>query len=329
MKIAFFSTKSYDKEFFEKYNQTNTLTFYEVPLNESSVRLAEGFDAICVFVNDKVDASIIKILTQLGVKLIALRCAGFNNVDLEATKKANISVVRVPAYSPHAVAEHAVALIMTLNRKTHKAYNRVREGNFSLEKLIGFDLYQKTIGVIGTGKIGEAFARIMLGFGCKVIAYDIFQNQNLVNLGVEYGSLDEVLAESDIISLHCPLTEKTHHLIDNQAISKVKDGMMLINTSRGALIDTPAVVEALKTKKIGYLGLDVYEQEENIFFKDHSEEILVDDTLARLMSFPNVLITSHQGFLTEEALTQIAIITLNNITAFEQGQKSGNEIEIN
>lgn len=326
MKVAFFSTKSYDKEFFEKYNQTNTLTFYEVPLNESSVRLAEGFDAICVFVNDKVNANIINQLAQLGVKLIALRCAGFNNVDLEAAKKANISVVRVPAYSPHAVAEHAVALIMTLNRKTHKAYNRVREGNFSLEKLIGFDLYQKTIGVIGTGKIGEAFARIMLGFGCKVIAYDVFQNQSLVNLGVKYSTLDEVLAESDIISLHCPLTEKTHHLIDNQAISKVKTGVMLINTSRGALIDTPAVVEALKTKKIGYLGLDVYEQEENIFFKDHSEEILVDDTLARLMSFPNVLITSHQGFLTEEALTQIAIITLNNITAFEQGQKSGNEV---
>lgn len=202
----------------------------------------------------------------------------------------------------------------------------MREGNFSLEKLIGFDLYQKTIGVIGTGKIGEAFARIMLGFGCKVIAYDVFQNQNLVDLGVKYDTLDEILAESDIISLHCPLTEKTHHLINNQAINKIKTGVMLINTSRGALIDTPAVVEALKNKKIGYLGLDVYEQEENIFFKDHSEEILVDDTLARLMSFPNVLITSHQGFLTEEALTQIAIITLNNITAFEQGQKSGNEV---
>ena len=326
MKIAFFSSKSYDNEFFEKHNQTNELTFYEVSLNEASVRLAEGFDAICVFVNDKVDASIIKKLAQLGIKLIALRCAGFNNVDLEAAKKENMTIVRVPAYSPHAVAEHAVALIMTLNRKTHKAYNRVKEGNFSLEKLIGFDLFQKTIGVIGTGKIGEAFARIMLGFGCKVIAYDIFQSPNLINLGVHYVSLDELLAQADVISLHCPLTEKTHHLIDNQAINKMKIGVMLINTSRGALIDTPAVVQALKNKKIGHLGLDVYEQEGNIFFKDHSEEILVDDTLARLMSFPNVLITSHQGFLTEEALTQIAVITLNNITAFEQGKKTGNEV---
>ena len=328
MKIAFFSTKPYDKEFFEKYNQTNELTFYEVSLNESSVKLAEGFDAICIFVNDKVNVSIIEKLAQAGIKLIALRSAGFNNVDLDAAKKANITVVRVPAYSPHAVAEHAVALIMTLNRKTHKAYNRVREGNFSLEKLIGFDLFQKTVGIIGTGKIGEAFARIMLGFGCKVIAYDITQNQILIDSGIKYCSFDEVIQQADIISLHCPLTEKTLHLIDKQAISKMKNGIMLINTSRGALIDTPAVVEALKTKKLGYLGLDVYEQEANIFFNDLSEEILVDDTLARLMSFPNVLITSHQGFLTEEALTQISVITFNNITAFEQRKKSGNEVFI-
>lgn len=326
MKIAFFSTKPYDKEFFEKHNQTNELTFYDVSLNESSVRLAEGFDGICVFVNDKVNASIIEKLGKLGVKIIALRCAGFNNVDLTAAKKANIGIVRVPAYSPHAVAEHAVALIMTLNRKTHKAYNRVREGNFSLEKLIGFDLFHKTVGVIGTGKIGEAFALIMLGFGCKVLAYDIVQNQILTENGIKYCSFEDLLAQSDIISLHCPLTEKTLHLIDNQAIEKMKMGVMFINTSRGALIDTQAVVEALKSKKLGYLGLDVYEQEANIFFNDLSEEILVDDTLARLMSFPNVLITSHQGFLTEEALTQIAIITLDNITAFEQGKKSGNEV---
>lgn len=326
MKIAFFSTKPYDKDFFEKHNQNHELTFYDVALSETSVRLAEGFDGICVFVNDKVNASIIEKLAKLGIKLIALRCAGFNNVDLEAAKNANIRVVRVPAYSPHAVAEHAVALIMTLNRKTHKAYNRVREGNFSLEKLSGFDLYQKTVGVIGTGKIGEAFARIMQGFGCKVMAYDVFPNQGLIDSGVKYASLDEVLQQSDIISLHCPLTDKTLHLINETSISKMKTGAMLINTSRGALIDTQAVVEGLKSKKIGYLGLDVYEQESNIFFNDLSEEILVDDTLARLMTFPNVLITSHQGFLTEEALTQIAVITLNNITAFEQGQKSGNEI---
>lgn len=326
MKIAFFSTKPYDKDYFEKQNKDHKLTFFEVSLNESSVKLAEGFDAICVFVNDKVNAAIIDKLANFGIKLIALRCAGFNNINLEATKNANISVVRVPAYSPHAVAEHAVALILTLNRKTHKAYNRVREGNFSLEKLIGFDLYQKTVGVIGTGKIGEAFVRIMLGFGCKVLAFDISENQELINAGVKYCSLNDIFEQSDIISLHCPLNEKTIHLIDNQVIAKMKTGAMLINTSRGALIDTQAVVNALKSKKLGYLGLDVYEQEANIFFNDLSEEILVDDTLARLMSFPNVLITSHQGFLTEEALTQIAVITLNNITAFEQGNKSGNEV---
>lgn len=328
MKIAFFSTKPYDKDFFEKHNQKHKLTFYEVALSETSVRLAEGHDAICAFVNDKVNASIIEKLSQLGIKLIALRCAGFNNVDLEAAKKANINVVRVPAYSPHAVAEHAVALIMTLNRKTHKAYNRVREGNFSLEKLIGFDLYQKTVGVIGTGKIGEAFARIMLGFGCKVLAYDVFPNQNLMNSGVKYASLDEVLRQSDIVSLHCPLTDKTLHLINETSLTKMKTGVMLINTSRGALVDTQAVIEGLKSRKIGYLGLDVYEQESNIFFNDLSEEILVDDTLARLMTFPNVLITSHQGFLTEEALTQIALVTLNNVSLFEEGQKSGNEVEV-
>jgi D-lactate dehydrogenase len=326
MKTAFFSTKPYDKAYFEEHNETHSLTFFEVSLNESSVKLAEGFDAICVFVNDKVNAAVIEKLADFGIKLIALRCAGFNNIDLIATKKANMSVVRVPAYSPHAVAEHAVALILTLNRKTHKAYNRVREGNFSLEKLIGFDLFQKTVGVIGTGKIGEAFARIMLGFGCNVLAYDIFENQELSTIGVKYCSLNEVFEQSDVISLHCPLTEKTRHLVDNQAIAKMKIGSMLINTSRGALIDTPAVINALKSKKLGYLGLDVYEQEANIFFNDLSEEILVDDLLARLMSFPNVLITSHQGFLTEEALTQIAVVTLNNITAFEQGKKSGNEV---
>lgn len=326
MKTALFSTKPYDKEYFEKQNKDHKLTFFEVSLNESSVKLAQGFDAICVFVNDKVNAAVIDKLADFGIKLIALRCAGFNNIDLIATKKANMSVVRVPAYSPHAVAEHAVALILTLNRKTHKAYNRVREGNFSLEKLIGFDLFQKTVGVIGTGKIGEAFARIMLGFGCNVLAYDIFENQELSTIGVKYCSLNEVFEQSDVISLHCPLTEKTRHLVDNQAIAKMKIGSMLINTSRGALIDTPAVINALKSKKLGYLGLDVYEQEANIFFNDLSEEILVDDLLARLMSFPNVLITSHQGFLTEEALTQIAVVTLNNITAFEQGKKSGNEV---
>ncbi|RYE30236.1 MAG: 2-hydroxyacid dehydrogenase [Sphingobacteriales bacterium] len=327
MKIIFFSTKPYDREFFEKYNQAHQIEFYEVALNEQSVRLAEGADVICVFVNDRLNASIITSLQKAGVKLIALRCAGFNNVDLAAAKNANIKVVRVPAYSPYAVAEHALALIMTLNRKTHKAYNRVRDGNFSLEKLTGFDLHQKTVGVIGTGKIGGIFARIMMGLSCKVLAYDKYPDDTLAAAGINYVSFEELLAKADIISLHCPLTESTKHMIDAAALSHVKKGVMLINTSRGALIDTQAVVEALKNKTIGYLGIDVYEQEENIFFNDLSEEILQDDTLARLLTFPNVLITSHQGFLTEEALTQIAIVTLQNISDFEHQILLINEVK--
>lgn len=326
-KIAFFSTKPYDKEFFEKYNQGHQIDFYEVALNEQSSRLAEGCDVVCAFVNDKLNAGVIGSLEKSGVKLIALRCAGFNNVNLAAAEQANIKVVRVPAYSPYAVAEHALALIMTLNRKTHKAYNRVREGNFSLEKLTGFDLYQKTVGVIGTGKIGGIFARIMLGLGCRVLAYDTYHDEHLMAIGVSYVNLDELLNASDIVSLHCPLTEETRHLINTEALDQMKKGVMLINTSRGGLIDTQAVVEALKNKTVGYLGIDVYEQEENVFFNDLSEEILQDDTLARLMTFPNVLITSHQGFLTEEALTQIAITTLQNISDFEHQRELTNEVK--
>ena len=327
MKIAFFSTKPYDREFFEKYNEVHELHFYEVALNEQSVRLAEGANVICVFVNDKLNVSVIDSLQKSGVQLIALRCAGFNNVDLTAAKEADIKVVRVPAYSPYAVAEHALALIMTLNRKTHKAYNRVREGNFSLEKLTGFDLYHKTVGVIGTGKIGGVFAVIMLGLGCKVIAYDKFPDEHLMAAGISYVSFEDLLIKADIVSLHCPLTEDTRHLINTDALALMKKGVMLINTSRGALIDTQAVVEALKNQTVGYLGIDVYEQEENIFFNDLSEQILQDDTLARLMTFPNVLITSHQGFLTEEALTQIAITTLQNISDFEQKVTLINEVK--
>lgn len=327
MKITFFSTKPYDREFFERYNQIHQINFYEVALNEQSVRLAEGADIICAFVNDKLNAQIIDSLKKYGVQLIALRCAGFNNVDLMAAKKAGIKVVRVPAYSPYAVAEHALALIMTLNRKTHKAYNRVREGNFSLEGLTGFDLHNKTVGIVGTGKIGGVFAKIMSGLGCKVLAYDKFPNEDLGKAGVNYVSFEDILAQSDILSLHCPLTGSTRHLINAEALAQMKKGVMLINTSRGALIDTQAVVEALKNKRIGYLGLDVYEQEENIFFNDLSVEILQDDVLARLMTFPNVLITSHQGFLTEEALTQIAITTLQNIRDFEQNLPLKNEVK--
>lgn len=327
MKITFFSTKPYDKEFFERYNQAHQINFYEESLNEQSVRLAEGTDVVCAFVNDKLNAQIIGSLQKYGVRLIALRCAGFNNVDLAAAKKANIKVVRVPAYSPYAVAEHALALIMTLNRKTHKAYNRVREGNFSLDGLTGFDLYHKTVGIVGTGKIGGVFAKIMLGLGCKVLAYDKFPDETLSKTGVTYVSFEELLVQSDILSLHCPLTESTKHLINAKTLAQMKKGVMLINTSRGALIDTQAVVDALKNKIVGYLGLDVYEQEENIFFNNLSVEILQDDILARLMTFPNVLITSHQGFLTEEALTKIAITTLQNISDFEHNVLLINEVK--
>jgi D-lactate dehydrogenase len=319
MKIAFFSTKSYDREFFNHYVSTHEIIYFEARLGSQTVNLTAGCDAVCVFVNDRLNANIIGELKKNGVKLIALRCAGFNNVDLEAARANDIKVVRVPAYSPHAVAEHAVALILTLNRKTHKAYNRVREGNFSLERLTGFDLYGKTVGVIGTGKIGQAFCDIMLGFGCTVLAFDLMQDKELAAKGVEYLPLIDVLQHSDIISMHCPLNEQTKHIISKQTIDMMKEGVMLINTSRGGLINTADIIESLKTGKIGYLGLDVYEQEEKLFFKDLSENVIQDDMILRLISFPNVLITSHQGFFTEEALTQIAQTTLGNIDAFEAG----------
>jgi D-lactate dehydrogenase len=332
MKIAFFSTKSYDREYFEKANldKKHELSFFESSLKESSVKLAEGHDAVCVFVNDKLNASVIQALNNFGVKLVTLRCAGFNNVDIQECARNGIIVLRVPAYSPHAVAEHAVALILTLNRKTHKAYNRVREGNFSLERLIGFDLYGKTVGVIGTGKIGAIFAKLMLGFGCKVMAFDKFPNDELKTLGIEYSNLDALFKNSDIISLHCPLTPETNHLINKNNISIMKQGVMLINTSRGKLVDTNDAIEALKTGQIGYLGIDVYEQEEKLFFKDLSEIIITDDRIARLMSFPNVLVTAHQAFFTDNALSQIASTTLQNIEGFMIGSwAKENEVTIN
>jgi D-lactate dehydrogenase len=317
MVISFFSTQSYDKEFFNRFNSRHELHYFDTSLNEDTAKLAKGSQAVCVFVNDKITEGVVKQLAKNGVTLIALRCAGFNNVNIAAAKAHRLTVVRVPAYSPHAVAEHAVALILTLNRKTHKAYNRVREGNFSLERLTGFDLYGKTVGVIGTGKIGETFCRIMQGFGCKVVAFDVIENKGLITEGVSFLPLTEVLAQSDIISLHCPLNEQTHHLINVQTLSLMKRGVMLINTGRGALIDTPAVIIALKSGQVGYLGIDVYEQEEKLFFRDFSESIIQDDVIMRLMSFPNVLITAHQAFFTEEALSQIATITLQNVSDFE------------
>ncbi len=328
MKVAFFSTKSYDKEYFDRVNSNghHQFTYFDAALNPATAALAKGHTAICLFVNDKADKETIEQLSANKIKLIALRCAGFNNVDLEAAAKKNIKVVRVPAYSPEAVAEHAVALILTLNRKTHKAYNRIREGNFSLEKLIGYNLHGKTVGVIGTGKIGQAFCRIMLGFGCKILAYDKFPSEEMEKAGVLYQQLNEVLSQSDIISLHCPLLPETHHLINKKAFEKMKKGVMLINTSRGAVIDTADAIEALKNEQLGYFGIDVYEQEEKLFFRDLSEEIIADDMISRLISFPNVLITSHQGFLTKEALEQIAMVTLENISDFEKDKNLQNEI---
>lgn len=326
MKIAFFSAKSYDKEFFDRFRDNNEIVYWEVSLNEQTLALAKGCNAICVFVNDSLNAKVLQQLHELGIKLIALRCAGFNNVDLETAHKLQIPVVRVPAYSPHAVAEHAVALILTLNRKTHKAYNRIREGNFSIETLTGFDLFGKTIGVVGTGKIGQAFSEIMLGFGCTVLAFDIIANKQLEAKGVEYLPLIDVLERADIVSLHCPLTELTHHLINSDTLAMMKKGSMLINTSRGALVDAKAAVDALKSGHLAYLGIDVYEQEEKLFFNDLSGEVIQDDIIMRLISFPNVLITAHQGFFTEEALTQIATITFQNIAAFENGNELLNKL---
>lgn len=330
MKVAVFSTKSYDRAFLDRANETarHDVTYFDTPLNTATANLSHGYEAVCVFVHDRLDKETIEKISRNGVKLIALRCAGFNNVDIEAAQEKDIMVLRVPAYSPQAVAEYAAALLLTLNRKTHKAYNRVRENNFSLEKLIGFTLYGKTIGVIGTGQIGSVFCRIMLGFGCKVIANDIFESPDLKNAGIEYVPFDAILQNSDIISLHCPLTLETYHLINKNGFSKMKNGVMLINTSRGAVIHTQDAVEALKTGKLGYLGIDVYEQEEHLFFKDLSESIVLDDLIARLMTFPNVLITAHQGFLTKEALEQIATTTLKNITDFENGRKTENKVII-
>jgi len=330
MRVAFFSSKDYDKYYFNEANERyhQELTFLEPSLNDQTKSLAYDYPAICVFVNDHLDRNVIENLADHGLRLIALRCAGFNNVDLEAAVNRNVKIVRVPAYSPHAVAEHAVALILTLNRKTHKAYNRVREQNFSLERLTGFDLYQRTVGVIGTGKIGSVFCKIMQGFGCKVIAYDKFPSEELQEEGIDYVSLDELLSVSDIISLHCPLTPETYHIINASSIEKMKDGVMLINTSRGSLVDTQATVEALQESKIGYLGIDVYEQEDALFFKDLSEMVIRDELIMRLTGYPNVLVTAHQAFFTENALRQIANTTLKNIVEFETQDSLTHEVTL-
>lgn len=322
MKITFFSSQPYDKEFFLKHNSefNYDLEFLEAGLDEKTAELVENSEAICVFVNEKVTAEVMARLVNKGVKIIALRCAGFNNVDVVAAAEYGLKICRVPAYSPQAVAEHAVAMISTLNRKTHKAYNRIREQNFSLNGLLGFDLFGKTVGVIGTGNIGQTFCKIMLGFGCKVLAFDLVASREMEAAGVTYLPVVDVIAASDIISLHSPLTDQTRNIINSDTIGMMKRGAMLINTSRGGLVDTKAVIAGLKTGKLGYVGIDVYEQEEKLFFRDLSEDIIEDDTIQRLIGFRNVLITAHQGFFTKEALTQIAIVTLSNIGALALGE---------
>ena len=322
MKIAVFSTKPYDRSFFQAANVQagHELVFFEPRLTDQTCPLAAGFPAVCAFVNDTLDAHVLLSLMKQGTRLIALRSAGFNHVDLEVADHVGLTVTRVPAYSPHAVAEHTLALILALDRKIHKAYNRVREGNFALEGLMGLELYGRTAGVIGTGKIGAIVARILLGFGCKVLAYDVFQNPELQAAGASYVPLDDLFRQSDIITLHCPLQPETYHLISEDSLALMKRGVMLVNTSRGPLLDSQAAVRALKSGKLSALGLDVYEEEGDLFFEDLSNRVIQDDVFSRMLTFPNVIITGHQAFFTQRALEAIAQETLANITAFEKGE---------
>ena len=322
MKVSVFSTKPYDRQFLEQANAAqgdrHDLHFLEPRLGADTAELVRESQAVCAFVNDSLDFGVLKLLKQRGVRLVALRCAGFNNVDLVAARELGITVARVPSYSPEAVAEHTVALILTLNRKTHKAYARVREGNFSLDGLLGFDLKGRTVGIVGTGKIGLCLARIMQGFGCRVVGYDPRHDTRFLATGASYVGLSELFASSDIVSLHCPLTPQTHHVVNDAAIASMKPGVMIINTGRGALVETRALIRALKSGHVGHVGLDVYEEESDLFFEDLSEQILQDDIFARLLTFPNVLITGHQAFLTVEALTAIAQTTIGNISSFAE-----------
>lgn len=329
MKIAVFSTKAFDRQFLEAANsdKQHDLIFFDPHLNKDTAILAADFPAVCIFVNDQADAATLEVLASRGTKLLALRCAGFNNVDLKAAAELGISFVRVPAYSPEAVAEYTIAMILTLNRKLYRAYNRVREGNFSLDGLMGFNLHGRTVGIIGTGRIGAIVTQILKGFGCNLLVYDVYQNPEIEALGIKYVELSEIFTKSDIISLHCPLNSETHHLINADAIEQIKPGVMLINTSRGALINAKAVTWGLKSGKIGSLGLDVYEKESDLFFEDLSGTIIQDDVFLRLTTFPNVLITGHQAFFTEEALCNIAETTITNITEFEQTGDSKNLIK--
>jgi D-lactate dehydrogenase len=328
MRVVVFSTKPYDRQFLSAANSAgrHELVFQEPRLSAATAPLAAaaGAEAVCLFVHDHADAGAIDVLANAGVTSIALRCAGFNNIDLAAAARRGIRVARVPAYSPHGVAEHAVALLMTLNRRVHRAYNRVREGNFALEGLLGFDLHGKTVGVVGTGRIGLCFARIMSGFGCRVLAHDLHENPEVVALGARYCAIDELFAGSHVISLHCPLTPQTHHLVNATTLAQMRPGVFLVNTGRGPLIDTSAAIDALKSGRLGALAIDVYEEEEGVFYEDLSSQILADDQLARLLTFPNVLVTSHQAFFTREAMEAIAAVTIANLDAFAAGGPCAN-----
>ena len=323
MKILFFSTQQFEPAIFDQINKDHQheIIYLNYHLNEQSLNAVPEAEVACCFVNDRINRTVIDGLQKKGIKLIALRSAGYNHVDCVYAQQKGIRVCRVPAYSPHAVAEHAVALILSLNRKIPRAHNRVKEGDFSLAGLMGFDLYEKTVGIIGTGQIGSVLANILKGFGCNILAYDIVENKECIKLGVQYVSLAKLLASSHIVSLHCPLNQETKYIINETTLAQMQDGVMLINTGRGKLIDTKAAINALKSKKLGYLGMDVYEEEENLFFEDHSSDIINDDIFCRLQTFPNVLITGHQGFFTLEAVHNIAKITLDNISNFEKGKE--------
>ena len=330
MKVAVYSTKTYDLKYLSQVNERYgyELEFYDFQLTPRTAKTAEGCEAVCIFVNDDGGKDVLEALANLGVKMVALRCAGFYNVDLDAAKKLGIAVVRVPAYSPEAVAEHAIGMMMCLNRRIHRAYQRTRDANFSLEGLIGFNMHNRTAGVIGTGKIGVAAMRILKGFGMRLLAFDPYPSAQALELGAEYVDLATLFAQSDVITLHCPLTPENHHLLDREAFNQMKDGVMIINTSRGGLIDSQAAIEALKLQKIGALGMDVYENERDLFFEDNSNDVIQDDVFRRLSACHNVLFTGHQAFLTEEALTNIGEVTLNNLQLVSQGEHCPNLLTV-
>ncbi|MGF6538976.1 2-hydroxyacid dehydrogenase [Paraburkholderia youngii] len=330
MEVAIFSSTRYERQYLDEANKAGQqkLQYFDVSLNMDTAGLAAGYGAVCIFVNDRADAQVLEALHKGGTRLLALRCTGFNNVDLEAAARLGMKVVRVVTYSPNSVAEHAVALLLAINRKVHRAYNRTRDANFSLDGLTGFDLCGKTVAVVGTGKIGCVFAKIMLGFGCEVIGFDPYPSPQFEALGLSYAKTGEIGEKADIISLHCPLTPATYHIINSKTLERAKRGAILINTSRGGLIDTEAVIEALKTGQLGGLGMDVYEQEADLFFRDLSSEIITDDVFQRLVSFPNVIVTGHQAYLTREALTTICETTMQSITAFEKNLPLENEVKV-